>query len=121
MSADFYSKLAATATRLIKKFGAPVTLPRETGGSSDPVTGEETAGVDATVTTTGVMLNYDAKLIDGVNILASDRVLVLTNEQEITIDDTPIFGSESDPWTIVGINEKSPVGTALVYFVQVRK
>jgi len=50
----FYAKMAATALKLLKKFGKPVTLKRVTGSSVDPITGVVTAGTDASVITTGV-------------------------------------------------------------------
>lgn len=114
-----YAKMAATALKLLTKFGAPVTLFRETGGAINPVTGEETPGVDASVTTTGLLKPFPDRMIDGVRILVGDRELVLSSEQEPQPSDQPVIGGEN--WKIQGIKTISPAGTPVVYFVHVRK
>lgn len=118
---DFYDRLAATAIRLLRRRGAPVTLPRETSGSGpDPVTGATTAGVDATKTTTGILLPYRESQIDGTRIKAGDRMLVLTNEVEPLQTDTPKMGGEV-LGSVVSIKTVAPAGSAVVHFMQVRK
>jgi hypothetical protein len=116
----FYADMAATALALLAEFGTTVTLPRTTGGSTDPVTGEVITGTDATVTTTGLIKPYPDRMIDGTRILQGDRELVLSNEQEPLPTDHPTIGGEN--WAIVGIRTVKPDGaTPVVYFLQVRK
>jgi hypothetical protein len=93
----FYDDMAATALELLAEFGQSVTLSRTTGGSIDPVTGAVTAGTDASVITTGLIKPYPDKMIDGTRILASDRELVLSNEQVPLSTDKPVIGGESPP------------------------
>lgn len=120
MSTYDYSNIAATALALLAKFGATVTLTRTTGGVFDPVTGYQSASVDASVTTTGLLKPYPDRMIDGTRILAGDRELVLSNEQEPLPNDKPVIGGES--WAIIGIKTVKPNGVdAVVYFAQVRK
>ena len=116
---SFYDDMGAVALELLEEFGQSVTLSRETGGSTDPVTGEVTAGTDASVTTTGLIKPYPENMIDGTRILASDRELVLSNEHVPLPSDKPLIGGEE--WAIVGIKTVSPAGTDVVYFCQVRR
>jgi hypothetical protein len=115
----FYDDMAATALELLAEFGQSVTLSRTTGGSIDPVTGAVTAGTDASVITTGLIKPYPDKMIDGTRILASDRELVLSNEQVPLSTDKPVIGGEE--FAIVDIKTVSPAGTDVVYFCQARK
>lgn len=117
--ADFYTEMAAVALELLEEFGQSITLSRETGGSIDPITGEVTAGTDASVTTTGLIKPYPDRMIDGTRILSSDRELVLSNEQVPLPSDKPTIGGEE--WSIVEITTVSPAGTDVVYFCQVRR
>lgn len=118
MSFD-YEKMAATALNLLEKFGGDVVFSRETGGSVDPITGTITPGIDASVTTTGLLKPYPDKMIDGARILASDRELVLSSEQEPLPTDKPVIAGEE--WAIVEINTVKPFDTVIVYFCQLRR
>lgn len=114
-----YSRPAATALRLLTKFGQSVTLSRKTGASTNPITGAVTAGTDASVVTTGLIKPYPDNMVDGSRILDSDRELVLSSEYEPLPSDKPIVNGEE--WAIVRIKTVSPAGTPVVYFVQVRR
>ncbi|UHC82262.1 hypothetical protein LS633_28415 [Pseudomonas sp. NIBR-H-19] len=46
----FYDRMAATALRLIERFGLAATLSEVTPGEYDPVTGVETGGATLTQT-----------------------------------------------------------------------
>jgi len=119
-AATFYIGMAATAKSLLARYGTTVTLHRVTGETFDPVTGATVAGSDASVTTTGVLLKYAENAIDGVSIMAGDRKLVLSNEQEPLPSDNPVIGGEN--WSIVSIDPVKPDdATPVVYFVQVRR
>ena len=117
---SFYAKAGATAKKLLVKYGKAVVLIRSTGGSFDPVAGVNVAGVDASVTTTGIIKPYPDSVIDGKRILSGDRELVLSNEHQPLADDRVTIGGEN--WTIVNIKTVIPDdATAVVYFCQVRK
>lgn len=115
----FYDEMAATALALLAEFGAPVTLRRVTPGAYDPVTG--TAGSSsADVSTTGLVREYKASLIDGTRILAGDKEVVLSAEQAPDLNDKLLLGGVA--WSIVPpIREVNPADTVICYFVQVRK
>lgn len=114
-----YDSMASTALALLENFGFDITLTRTTGASVDPVTGVETPGTDASVPTTGLIKPYPDRMIDGKRILASDRQLILSNEQEPLPADKPLVNGEN--WSIVDIITVSPAGTVVVYMVQVRR
>lgn len=114
-----YAKMAATALKLLNKFGQDTVLARSTGNSIDPITGAVTAGTDASVTTTGLIRNYKDDVIDGTRILTGDKELVLSNEYEPTLTDQVTIGSET--WSIVGIKTIKPADTVICYFCQARK
>ena len=115
----FYTGLAATALRLLTKFGTTVTITRTTGQSIDPVTGVVTPGTTANLSTTGLLKKYPDDLMDGTRIMTGDRSLILSNEVEPLLTDNPVIGGES--WSVVSIETVKPTSVALVYFVQVRK
>ncbi len=120
MAAFNYARMALTAEALITRFGGIVTFPRTIGGTQpDPVTGEYTEGVDATVTTVGLLKPYPANLIDGTRILSTDRMLILTKAIEPLMTDTPQMNG-STLGSIVEIKTSKPTDTALVYFCQIR-
>lgn len=119
---SFYTSIGSTALTLISKYGQAITLSRTTGATRNPVTGVESAGVDASVTTHGILRTYPDSMIDGTRVLASDRMLILTNEQTPQPTDKPIIGGQE--WAIAGpdaIKTVSPAGTDVIYFVQVRR
>ena len=116
----FYTEMAEVAVELIEEFGAPVTLNRVTGDQYDPVTGNEFEGDADPVTTKGLVTSYPVKLIDGTRILATDRKLIIDGSVEPLMADIPEMNGEK-LGTIVNIEKKNPTGTALVYFIQVRK
>lgn len=118
MSYD-YTKPAATALKLLTKFGKTVTLARTTGNSIDPITGIAIDGTDASVTTTGLIKNYADGVIDGARILSGDKELVLSNEQVPTLTDQVTIDSQT--WSIVAIKTISPADAVVCYFCQVRK
>lgn len=118
-AAEDYAEAARDALEALQESGATVTLPRKTGDSIDPVTGAVVVGADATVTTTGIIIAYPDKLIDGTRILTGDRKLILSNEQKPVSTDKPTIGGKV--WQIASIKEIAPDGaTPIVYICQVR-
>jgi hypothetical protein len=116
---SFYADIAATALELLDEFGVTVILKREAGGSVNPITGQEFAGVDASVTTTGIIKSYKDEAVDGTRVLSSDRELVLSNEEAPSLSDRILINNQN--WSVVNINTLSPAGVPIVYFCQVRR
>ncbi len=116
MSID-YSRMAATATRLIDKAGQAVTLKIRTPGVIDEVTGE---GGDTFADTQakGVKLNFKAAEIDGTVILVNDFILLVDGEQELTPGDKAVM--EGVTFEIINAWPLSPGGTRLITKAQCR-
>jgi adhesin HecA-like repeat protein len=119
MSDAFYNRMAATASRLLNRFGGVVSVVRNTGGSVNPVTGTIVAGTNTTLTAKGLINDYADNLIDGTRILASDRLLIIDNTFEPLLTDKPTVGGQN--WTIVSIKQVKPYAVGVVYFLQVRR
>ena len=115
---SFYSNLAATASRLLIKYGATVTLVRKTDSYIDPVTGDN-FGSDTELTTKGVLKPYPDNLIDGTRITSSMRILVLPDTIEPLLSDKVLLSNQQ--WAIEEIKTISPAGLDLVYMLRVNK
>lgn len=115
----FYGGMAATAARLINRFGAPVVLVRKTGGKSDPITGEVTPELDNSQITKGILKRFPDRLIDGTRIMSGDRTLILDSSVEPLMTDRPRIGGKH--WVPVSIETVDPAGLPLVYFVHCRR
>lgn len=119
MSAAFYTSMAATAKKLLTKFGMDVPIKRTSGGSVNPVTGATVAGTTTTYTPKGLVQRYAEDLIDGTRILASDRLVIVDNTIEpLTTDKVTL---DSQDWTIVSVEEAKPATVGVVYFIQARR
>lgn len=122
MSFD-YDKSAATALRLLQKFGQAVTLRKQTAGAYDPATGA------ATVTTsdysaTGVFLDYklqnSGQALENSMVQVGDKKLLLSPDVTSAPDvDDLIIGQGT--WRIVNIKAVNPSGTPVLYELQLRK
>lgn len=69
---SFYGNLAATADRLITKFGAAATLRVRTAGAYDPATGQS-AQTDTDYPIKAAVFDVRNEEIDGTLIKASDK------------------------------------------------
>lgn len=117
---DFYSKMAATARRLLSSKGSPITITRVTGEVKDPVTRQVTTqGTSNTFTTNGITMPYPDRLIDGKMIVQGDRMVVLDDTVEPAVSDT--ISMDNEEWLIKHVKTVSPAGTPVVYFAQARR
>lgn len=113
-----YTKLAATALKLIKANGRAVTFytPSTTGGydvNGDPIAG--TARVEKLGH--GVKLNYKMQEYNA-SILKGDCYLLYSGEKpniQMQID------LDGDTWQAVNVDPLEPDGTTLLYTVQLRR
>ena len=123
----FYDRMAATALRLIERFGLTATLSEVTPGEYDPVTGVETGG--ATLTQTGqlILLDYTVQEAGIINAAGS---LVQQGDKKIMLaakglDWEPTMTTTIDAggftWAITGIKTTNPAGTPLLYEIHGRR
>lgn len=121
-----YTKSAATALRLLTKFGRTVTLRKQTAGAYDPATSSSTV-TTTDYTGTGALFDFNERLLgtqfaDGQTYQVGDKKLLLA-PAGITTDPAPgdllIFGS--DTWTVLNIKTLEPAGTPVLYELHLRK
>lgn len=118
MSAFDYSGLAATATRLLNRFGRPMQIKRTTPGTYDPVTGNETGATTALLATVGAFMQITAAYADTHEVQTGDRLLMVDASVAPTLTDK--IEMDAAELAIVNIDEINPAGTPLAYSLQVR-
>ena len=121
---DFYTKMQATANRMLKGKGQAITLSRQTAGTYDPATGITPVTV-TTQTGYGAVFDYADKNIDGVLILSGDKQLLLSAVNSTgtaltapEVNDTVTVGMVV--MTITRIKTLSPAGTTVLFDINLR-
>jgi len=107
-----YSKLQATATTLINKFGKSVS--KRTVTSSGDEWNPTQVNVDTPID--GVVVAYGLNEIDGSLILATDKKLLTASL--VTIADKIVDGSIV--YSVVSVSVVEPAYVTLIYKVQLR-
>ena len=123
----FYDRMAATALRLIERFGLTATLSEVTPGEYDPVTGVETGG--ATLTQTGqlILLDYTAQEAGIINAAGSlvqqgdKKIMLAAKGLEWPPTMTTTVLADGLTWTIINIKSTNPAGTPMVYELHGRR
>ena len=122
----FYTRLQATANRLLRGKGQSVTLTKVTAGTYDPTTGGFTGAGTSTQTAYGAVFDYGAKQIDGTLIKAGDKQLLLS---AVKTDGTALIAPAlGDTVTVGGVTytlveplkEVNPAGTVVLFDVNLR-
>ena len=123
----FYTRLQATANRLLRGKGQSLTLTRITAGTYDPATGGMTGATTSTQSAYGAIFDYGAKQIDGTLIKAGDKQLLLSPfKTDGTALTAPVLGDTVTVGSIVytlvePLKEINPAGTVVMYEVNLRK
>lgn len=120
MSFD-YAKTAATALRLLGRFGTDVSITRATAGAYDPETG---AVSSTTITWTAKAVRgepYSAKEIDGSLILAGDLKMIVSADASHDMAPGDTITIEAEVWRVVKPNPIRPATVTVAYMPQVRK
>ena len=112
-----YANTAATALRLLQRFGASATIKRTTAGTYDPSTGTSAETVTSLATTAAVF-DYKQSYIDGTLILQGDRYAILSNENEPKQGDH--FTWQGEDFDVVNVKPLAPSGVKVIYEVQIR-
>ena len=114
----------STATDIAKSLkadGQSMTLTRVSGGVLDPVSGTITGEVTQTWTVYGVTKSYKYSDINasGGLVLSGDKLaLIGATVKPVPGDKLTIMGGI---WNVIAVDELSPQGEALLYYVQIRK
>lgn len=117
-----YTKMAATTLRLITENGATWTIKREVKGTYNPATNAQTVSSTTSYTVTGLLKEYNDRLMGGENIRKGDKRLLIAATDiavEPTTHDQANDGTYD--WKIVSIKKTKPGDTNLLYELQVRQ
>lgn len=116
----FYDNLAATAARLLARFGQPVTLSRAATGAYDPATSGVTSAAPTALTRRGALFDFAAGVTNlrGNLVQATDRQLLLEAGEAPALTDSIVIGGQT--FTIVSIGELNPAGVPVMYDLHVR-
>ena len=117
MTAFDYAKTAATALRLLTRFGAAATIKQYTGSAYDPATGTTTPTY-TDVATTAAVFDYDQKYIDGTLILVGDKRAYLAPAHAAKQGDNLTW--QSVVYTVVAVKAIAPAGVVVLYEAQLR-
>lgn len=116
MSFD-YARAAATASRLLERFGAVATLKRRGDATYDPATGT-TAPTVTPVDTVAVVFDYDARQIDGTLIRQGDRRAYM--DAAVAPRQGDALAWQGVDLTVVAVRPLSPAGTPVLFEAQLR-
>lgn len=119
MSFD-YSRTAATALRLITKFGADVTRTATTPGTYNPATGTTTP-TTANTTRKGAKFPFanGVTSVRGQLIQSEDAELLLDAEGSVDLTDRYTVGGTV--YTVVSFEALAPAGTVVLNTLHIRK
>lgn len=114
-----YDRAAVTATRLLARFGGPVTWRQSTTGAYDPTTSSAAvAYVDTTVTAAALDFGAGQTYQRGFLIQGGDKRLLLNSAQVPNLHDH--FVVNGVEYTIVSIGEVNPAGTSVLFDLHLR-
>ncbi len=119
-----YTKSAATAERLLQKFGQDVTLsrPSTSAPTYDPATGVSTPAAPATYAGRGAVFDYKQTDVNQTLVQAGDQRLYLSPASpmvEPATSDTVTLAN-GKTYSIVRGGEVNPAGTVVLYDLQLR-
>lgn len=116
---SFYGNLAATALRLLTKFGQTTVFTRPTGDTFDPPAGSYSGGTTTTITGKGAAFEYEKSEVDG--------TIVQRGDLKVYFEASTIPPAQNDNCVIDSINYRvmdveplSPGGTDVLFIVQLR-
>jgi hypothetical protein len=116
-----YTRPAATALKLLRKFGQFMTLTQRTTGDYDPATGSASV-TESGQTVTGAVFDFPSKLIDGTRILTGDKE-VLIAASGLTLTPAPgmkLTDADGNVFEVITAQPLAPAGEAVIHTLQVR-
>jgi hypothetical protein len=117
MTAFTYPNTAATATRLLQRFGAACTLKRSGPAAYDPATGTVEPTLD-TLATTAAVFAYPQKYIDGSLILQGDQQAFCVPGVEPKQGD--VLSWQGIDYTVISVKPVAPAGVPVLFEAQLR-
>lgn len=112
-----YNATAATAIRLLTRFGAAATLKRQTAGAYNPTTGTSTPTVTE-LSTVAVVLDYPQKYVDGTIIKQGDKQAFL--DPTYTPKQGDVLAWQGADYQVVNFKAVAPSGVNVLFEAQIR-
>lgn len=122
---DFYTKMRATADKILRGKGQAITLTRQSSGTYAPSTGLATVST-STQTGYGAVFEYVDHNIDGTLVKAGDKQLLLSalNSTGTALTTPPIVNDTATiggaVYTITSVKPLSPAGTTCIFECNLR-
>lgn len=114
-----YTRMQATASRLLKKFGKEITVQVLTGETLDIPT-QSKVNIYTDVTGNGVTGKFNNNEIDGSLILTTDLKLTIEN-----LSIPPVINSKVSidgvDYRVASVSKSKPAGINLLYKIGLRK
>ena len=117
-----YAKTAATADRLIKRFGTGATLRRtlNDGAAYDPATGTVTVPTVVDTVCSAVVIDYDQKMIDGTLIRNGDKRVYMSVVGVALPLAADLFVWQGVTYSVMAVKPLAPSGVNVFYELQAR-
>lgn len=112
-----YAATAATATRLLQRFGASATLKRQAVGAYNPATGAA-AVTPTSLTTTAAVFDYPQRYVDGTLVKQGDKQAFMAATYMPAQGD--VLAWQGVDYQVIAVKAVSPAGTPVLYECQIR-
>ncbi|WP_426269145.1 hypothetical protein ACN9MB_13040 [Dyella kyungheensis] len=117
MTAFDYPNTAATATRLLKRFGAACTIMRESGTAYDSTSGTVVPNYDS-LPSTAVVIAMPQRYIDNTLILQGDQQAFCAPDVEPKQGDQFVWQGKT--FSVISVKPVSPAGVPVLFEAQLR-
>ena len=116
-----YAKSAATASRLLEKFGQTVELKKSIPGTYDPVDGASADPSETAATANAVLLDYSiqdsgARFADGSTVRIGDKDCIIEAGLFEVDESTYLTDSEGVVWQLEKVRKLAPAGQPTVIY-----
>lgn len=118
---NFYDRMAATADRLLKKYGAPRELHRTTEDAYDPSTGVFNTGTDNVYSVFAAKFDYEQKDIDGTVIKTGDQRAYISPAATVTPQTGDKIEFDGVTWNVQASRPLAPATKIVLHDVQLRR
>lgn len=112
-----YTATAATALRLLTRFGAACVLKRQVSGDYDADQAAVLV-IESELDTVAAVFEYPAKYVDGTLIKQGDRQALMCADPVPAQGDR--FEWQDSDWTVVAVKAIAPSGVTVMHECQVR-
>jgi hypothetical protein len=115
----FYANLAATALRLLTKYGQTVVCTRTDGATYVPATQSYTGGSTTTITGKGAVFPFNKSEINGELIQTGDLIVFFeASSTAPAVDDKCTV--DSVDYRVMSVEPLNPGGTVVMYTLHLR-